>query len=200
MRFEMFEKKFKLVAQENRALYTIKALRAGLWGPIGTVGGFVAKEENLSQLGDCWIYDDAQVHGNARVFDDAIILGNVIVADNVLVYGKAQVYDNSSIFGSSRIYGEARVYGRVCVSGEACVLYNLKCYPYYINASKHNVFYVGHKDEKPMIMIGCEIHSLEHWLENYKEIGVRHFYFEKEIKEYSTHLESMRRLLDLEEV
>jgi hypothetical protein len=68
-------------------------------------------------------------------------------------------------------------------------------FPYYINGSEHSVNYVGHKDEKPMIMIGCKIHSLEHWLENYREIGYENDYTEEQIEEYGRHLAHMAQLL-----
>jgi hypothetical protein len=34
------------------------------------------------------------------------------------------------------------------------------------------------------IQIGCEKHSVQHWLDNYKEIGAKAGYSEKEIKQY----------------
>jgi hypothetical protein len=57
------------------------------------------------------------------------------------------------------------------------------------------VNYVGNKDEKLMIMIGCKIHSLEHWLENYREIGSKNGYTEEQIEEYGRHLAHMAQLL-----
>ena len=47
----------------------------------GELGGFIEKEENLSQEGDAWVSDnaqvfgDAQVSGTARVYDDACVSG-----------------------------------------------------------------------------------------------------------------------------
>jgi hypothetical protein len=46
-----------------------------------------------------------------------------------------------------------------------------------------------------MIMIGCEIHSLEHWLENYREIGSKNCYTKYKIEEYGKHLAHMAQLL-----
>ena len=59
----------------------------------GEFGGLIEKEANLSQEGDCWVYD------NAWIYDDAQIFGN------------AKVCDNASIFGNAQIYGDVWVYG-----------------------------------------------------------------------------------------
>jgi len=69
------------------------------------LGGFIEKEENLSQEGDCWVADNAKVYGNARIFGDAII------SDNAKVYDNAQISDNSRVFDSAKVYGNAQVYG-----------------------------------------------------------------------------------------
>ena len=38
---------------------------------VGELGGWIEKEENLSQKGDAWVYGDAEVYGNAKVCGDA---------------------------------------------------------------------------------------------------------------------------------
>ena len=55
----MFEKYF--IREDGR----IKALSDGPWGAMGTVGGFVRSERNLSHNGDCWVQDDAIVFEHA---------------------------------------------------------------------------------------------------------------------------------------
>lgn len=55
----------------------------------GELGGFVEKEENLSNDDNAW------VSGNARVSDDARISGNAQVSGNASVFGNAWVYDNA---------------------------------------------------------------------------------------------------------
>lgn len=37
----------------------------------GELGGYVEKEENISQDGNAWVYGNAEVSGNARVSGDA---------------------------------------------------------------------------------------------------------------------------------
>ena len=55
----------------GRKLYRIKALID--FGSVkeGDLGGWIEKEENLSQEGDAWVYGDAMVFGDARVCGDA---------------------------------------------------------------------------------------------------------------------------------
>jgi len=204
----MINKKFELVEQEDTYLYRVKALRDGSWGFEGTLGGFVEKESNLSQEGDCWIYgnakvfddatvsDNALVSDNAHIGDDSYVCGNSSVYGNACVCGNSNVSGNSSVYGNARLSGEAHVGGNFRVHGKARVFANLKCHSYYINGSVHIVNYVGHRDGKPMIMIGCEERSLGHWLENYKEIGAKYKYSEAQIVEYGRHLEHMKRLLE----
>ena len=43
----------------------------------GELGGFIEKEENLSQDGNAWVYGNAQVSGNARVSGNAWVYGKL---------------------------------------------------------------------------------------------------------------------------
>lgn len=56
-------------------LYRIKAVKD--FGDVheGDLGGWVETEDNLSQFGNCWIYDNAKVCENANVHGEAIICG-----------------------------------------------------------------------------------------------------------------------------
>ena len=38
----------------------------------GQLGGWIEKESNLSQLGDAWVADNAQVTGNAEVYAQSV--------------------------------------------------------------------------------------------------------------------------------
>ena len=73
--------KFKLtdecITLGDRKLYRIEALKDFSNVKKGDKGGFVEYEDNLSQHGDCWIYDDARVFGNAEVYGNAEISSNL---------------------------------------------------------------------------------------------------------------------------
>ena len=45
----------------------------------GSKGGFVEKEDNLSQNCDAWVYGNACVYGDAEVCGDARVCGNARV-------------------------------------------------------------------------------------------------------------------------
>ena len=148
----MIEAKFKLTEEtinvNGKTLYRIEALKDFGYIKKGDKGGFVEKEENLSQSGDCWVYENAKVCGNAEVYDDAKVYGNAWVFDNAKVYedaevfgiaevcgdavvycdaevfGNAQVYDNARVFDNAEVFGNAQVYGNAWVCDYARVYGN----------------------------------------------------------------------------
>ncbi len=115
------EKKFRLVPLtdeeiycSSERLYRIQALK-DIYGlrkvEKGELGGFVASEDNLSQEGNCWIYDDAEVYDNARIYD------NACVCDCAKVYDDAKVYDNAIVEECAEVYENARITGEAAVGG-----------------------------------------------------------------------------------
>jgi hypothetical protein len=95
--------KFELTTESkqigNKKIFRIKALISFGNVTAGDMGGYIEKEENLSQTGNAWVYGDAQVFGNAWVYGDAQVFGNA------LVYGDAQVYDNALVCGDAQVSG-----------------------------------------------------------------------------------------------
>ena len=85
------------IKHNGATLYRIEALRDFGDVTAGDKGGFVQSEINLSQEGDCWIYDEAAVYGKGWVS------------------GKAKVYGKAEVFGKARVYGEAMVCGDAMV-------------------------------------------------------------------------------------
>ena len=82
-------------------LFRIKALVS--FGPVsaGKLGGFVEKEENLSNNGSSWVSGNAQVSGNARVSGDAQVSGNAQVygdADYAVVTGFGRYFRATTFF------------------------------------------------------------------------------------------------------
>ena len=47
----------------------------------GMLGGWLQSEKNLSQTGDAWVFDNAQIYGKAQVYGDAVT-GNAQVSGN----------------------------------------------------------------------------------------------------------------------
>ena len=105
--------KYKLTKNKKTikeiTLYQIEALKDFLNVKKGDLGGWIEKESNLSQQGDCW------VSCRARVCD------NAIVSDNAWVFGNAWVYGCAWVSGNARVFGNARVSGNDWVSGNAII-------------------------------------------------------------------------------
>lgn len=83
-------KKFELTSESivkfGKTLYRIRALVA--FGDVkeGELGGFLEKEENLSQDGNAWVGKDAIVGENATVRGNAIVSGNATVSEDATVF------------------------------------------------------------------------------------------------------------------
>ena len=96
-------KKFELttdsIKENGVTLYRIKSLIDFGDVKAGDLGGYVEKEENLSQYGDAWVYGDVHVRGNACVYGDVQVSGNALVCDNAQVSGDARVGGNARVSG-----------------------------------------------------------------------------------------------------
>ena len=126
------EKQYKLTEEtinvNGKTLYRIKSLKD--FGNVkpGDKGGFVEKEENLSQSGDCWVYDNAKVYNNAKVFDYADIYGNAEIFGNAIVSGNARVYGNAKVYHYAMVYDNAEVCDNAIISGNAEVYHDAAVY------------------------------------------------------------------------
>ena len=93
----------------GETLYRIKALKD--FGDVkkGDIGGFIKTENNLSQKGKCWVYDDARVYGlasvrnNSTVRESAIVRGATVFTNGSDASGNSVV--ENAVFISSIIDG-----------------------------------------------------------------------------------------------
>ena len=80
------ERKYKLtdkyIQHNGHKLYRIQALKSFADVKEGDFGGYIESEDNLSHIGMCWVYDDAEVYCNANVSGDANVSGNAEVYKN----------------------------------------------------------------------------------------------------------------------
>lgn len=73
--------KYKLIKSNIKGLFRVKALKDFSDVKKGELGGYVQGEHNLSQEGDCWIYNtvwvtgEHKVEGNIKVYSP--IWGNI---------------------------------------------------------------------------------------------------------------------------
>ena len=85
-------KKYELVVDDTITfwgwkLFRIRALISFGSVDAGELGGYIQKEENLSQEDDAWVSGNAKVWGNAEVSGDAWVSGDA------KVWGDAKVSD-----------------------------------------------------------------------------------------------------------
>ena len=83
----------------------------------GDIGGYLEGYYNLSQIGNCWVYDNALVKENANVSENAIISGDAIVKENAQVCNSAIVSGQSTVYGHAKVTGSARIENRVLTEG-----------------------------------------------------------------------------------
>ena len=95
------EKKYELIPSDIEGLFRIKALKDFNDVKKGDIGGYIQSENNLSQLDDCWIYDDAVVR------DNAVVIGKAIVCDNARIRGHAVVQHDAVVRGNADVSGDA---------------------------------------------------------------------------------------------
>ena len=95
----MKNKKFVLTDETMKfhgiLLHRIKAVKNFADVKKGDLGGWVENESNLSQEGDCWLYDDAKAFNRARVYGKNRYYGRTIICNfaNVVLYDSdAKVY------------------------------------------------------------------------------------------------------------
>lgn len=74
-------------------LYQIQSLSDG------ELGGFIQSKSNLSQQGNCWVYEDGIVKDKAKVKDNSFVTG--------LMDGHSKALGNSFIFGEMHDYSIA---------------------------------------------------------------------------------------------
>lgn len=95
-------------SQKVFTLHRIKALKDFSDVKKGDLGGFVEKESNLAQDGDCWVYDDAAVYDNAEIYGNAKVFNNAEIGGYARVYDEASVCDNAAVYGKAVICGQCR--------------------------------------------------------------------------------------------
>lgn len=116
MKYELTDETKKV---SNHTVARIRALKDFGDVKAGDLGGWIEAEGNLSQGGDCWVYDEAVVFGEAMVSDHAIVRGNATVRDHAIVHGGAGVFDSATVSGRASVAGMALVFGNARITGQA---------------------------------------------------------------------------------
>ena len=125
------------IIRNGKTLYGIRSLKNFGNINIGDLGGYIEKENNLSQYGNCWIYPDCYVYDDAFIEDNAVVMrnsevfGNAVVRSDSIVIENSKIYDNAYITGksfieNSKVYGNTNLLGSPVVSDNSEVFGNVK--------------------------------------------------------------------------
>ncbi len=126
----MENKKYEITTNElvldGRKFFQVKALKEFGNVKAGQLGGYVESEENLSQLGNCWINQDVVLMHDARVEDDAVVTGDSVVRNKGVVRGyahvrNATVCDNGVVEGTAYVIGGNYDYNSIVIKDNAVV-------------------------------------------------------------------------------
>ena len=125
-KYELKEEKKEFL---GRTLYRIRALQdielcGGTVIRAGELGGWIEKEDNLSQEGSAWVSGEAEVSGEARVFGEACISGEARVSGkarvsritHVMTFGPAGSRDDVTTFYRNKLDGISVSCGCFCGS------------------------------------------------------------------------------------
>ena len=197
------EKKYELIPSDIEGLFRVKALKDFNNVKKGDIGGYVESENNLSQLDDCWIYDNAKVYDNAIVCDNvqvwnnaqiygyAVVVDNAKVCDNAEIGGKARIEGNAVIQGNAEVSGNARIWGNAEVSGNAIISSN-KDYIIFKNWWSSRRFFTWTRSNN-MWKVGCFYGTGEELIAKaYKDS-------EESGREYECIVKYVERILNTEE-
>ncbi len=93
----------------------------------GDIGGWLQYAENLSQLGESWVADNAIICGESVVSQDAMVKDNAVIDGHCRVFGNAFICDQAILRGRVYVYdhaivGEESSLAEECsISGKATV-------------------------------------------------------------------------------
>ena len=128
-KYEILMDKENTIEWEVRVLHRIRALKD--FGNVkkGDLGGFVENENNLSHVGNCWIYN------NAKAMDDSRL------------YGNSAMYGNSRLYGDSELNNSAKLYGKLISKVDDFIE---------INNPQGRLVTCVRKDDKVLYNVGCQ--------------------------------------------
>lgn len=124
----MEDKKYELVPESikefyGKSMYRIRALKDFSDVKKGDLGGYVESEENLSQTGNCWIYDASIVGLGGKVIDNAVVKGSSSVINGSEISDDAIIEKNSVIDECSVVCDQSRVIKSIVVNSSV-IMYN----------------------------------------------------------------------------
>lgn len=106
---------------EGVTLHRIKALKDFSDIEKGDLGGFIESTDNLSQMGYCWVYDNAKVTGQASVINNAKVMDNAEVTDRAKIVGDARIMNSAKVMGNAIIMGYAIIMDNAIITDNVMI-------------------------------------------------------------------------------
>lgn len=104
----------------GQKVFRIRALRTIPYVvKAGELGGYIAKEDNLSQTGACWVGENAMAFDDARIYENAILAGRALAYGKAYLRGAVHVRESAIIRGNAILENYAEVYGTAIVEDDA---------------------------------------------------------------------------------
>ena len=116
-----------------------------------------AEEQHQHKNGGGWV-------ANTATTEDSVHIG-----PNAVVFGDARVFGDAWVFGDAQVFGKAVVFSDAWMET-----------PLFIQGTKHGVS----NSSYGKLSIGCVTLTFAEWKKQYRVIGKREGYTEKQIKEY----------------
>ena len=102
---------------KGRTLYRIRALKDFRDVEAGDLGGWIQSENNLSQKGDCWVYDEAKCMDYAKIYDNSTMHNNSVMCDFSEIHDNSVMHDYSKIYDRSRMYDHSEMHDNSVLYG-----------------------------------------------------------------------------------
>ena len=157
------------IESNSATLFQIKAIADFDNIKKGDIGGWVAREHNLSQDGNCWIGEGVKLHGEVKVYGDAQVMGNLSVHGNIHICHKAFINADGTIMSSGSIVDQTLIcsdnpdkrinlnlFGSVDFNGRATIKANMTSF-YMIVISGDVTVNCPISTDRLMVLIGEEI-------------------------------------------
>ena len=168
----------------------------------GSTFGPNCKVSARSTLIDCILGEEVTIEDDC--FLEKVIIGNFVkigtdctIQDGVRICNDTIIKNNVHIENDAYIGEKIKIEARVEIPASANIIENIpvgwRCNVGRISTNPYNIYVGG----PTLISIGCEIHSIFEWLDNYIPIGLRHHLSYDNIERYHHYLLALNAELKL---
>ena len=132
--------------------------------------------ENSKMTGNSMMYGNSEMSGNSRMTGNSMMTenssmsgnsrmsGNSKMSENSKMSGNSMMTGNSEMSGDSRMTGDSRMSGNEALSGKMKL--SKRGEQVFLTILDHHIMIV-----KDIVKVGCQVHSFDHWKENWETIA-----------------------------